>query len=123
MLKPVPTPHAVVVIDDQPEFIAYVRTILDGHPQLTVLDQAVDATAALEICTEVKPDLALVDVEMPGRSGFQTARLLRTAHPNLRVIMVSGFEDPQYATLSERVGALGFIPKRELTAQAVLALL
>lgn len=69
------------------------------------------------------PYVAILDVVMPGMNGFEAARRLIGASPRLRAIVVSASADVQYDALARAAGAMAFLPKRDLTADAVLALL
>jgi DNA-binding NarL/FixJ family response regulator len=117
-------PRTLVVVDDQTEFLEIARTRLSRDAALQVIGEATTGEAALELLRTLSPapDGVLLDVEMPGIDGFETARRLRTLAPSVRVILTSASDTPRYGAAASRVGAV-FLPKRRLSAEAVLHLL
>jgi len=116
--------YSVVLVDDQREFLEIARGRLTRGAQLEVVGEATDGQAALDLVDQLRPcpDLVLLDVEMPGLDGFETARRLRALAPTVRVILTSASSGAQDAAAAVGVGAV-FLPKRNLSAQAVLDLL
>jgi CheY-like chemotaxis protein len=116
--------YSMVLVDDQSEFLEIARTRLTRGAELEVVAQATSGQAALELIEQLSPspDLVLVDVEMPGLDGFETARRLRTLAPGVRVILTSASNSAQYGAAAVGVGAV-FLPKRNLSTQAILDLL
>jgi two-component system response regulator YesN len=116
--------RSVLLVDDQAEFLQLLKARLGRAAGLAVVGEASSGQQALAVLDglEPKPDGALVDVEMPGMDGFQTAQHLRTLVPGLRVVLISASADAGYA---QRAGAVGarFLAKRDLTGEAVLRLL
>ena len=112
------------MVDDQPDFLQLMRTRLTRDQTIEVIGEAASGEAALELLESLAqpPDAILLDVEMPGLDGFQTARRLRTLRPTVRIILTSASDTPRYAAAAVRVGAV-FLPKRNLSAHAVLHLL
>ena len=116
--------YTIVLVDDQLEFLQFARGRLTRDAALEVVGEATSGQAALSLLEELQPDpdVVLVDVEMPGLDGFETARRLRALAPRARVILTSASASAQYGTAAVGIGAV-FLPKRELSAQAVLDLL
>jgi CheY-like chemotaxis protein len=114
----------VVLVDDQAEFLEIARGRLTRGAALEVVGEATSGQDALELVEQLSPgpDVVLLDVEMPGLDGFETARRLRTLAPRVRVILTSASNSAQYGTAALGVGAV-FLPKRDLSAQAILDLL
>ena len=116
--------RTLLVVDDQAEFLQLVRSRLTREQTLDVVAEATSGEAALDLVPRLEPcpDGVLLDVEMPGLDGFETARRLRVLLPTLRIILTSASDTPRYGVAAGRIGA-SFLPKRQLTAQAVLHLL
>lgn len=114
---------AVLLVDDQPEFLAFARQLLHGQAGIRVVGEVTDGTAALRLLPSVQPDAVIVDIIMPNMGGFETARRLLEADPNLCIILVSANEEPQYEALARQVGAAGFISKKRFDTGTVRKLL
>jgi len=115
--------HRVVVAEDQPEVREGFRSIIDSHPRLSVVGDAADGQAALDLVRLLDPDLVLADIRMPGMDGLELCRRLRD-HPRARVVMVTTFDNDEYVARALRDGAHGFLLKRsrpELLIEALLA--
>jgi len=114
----------LVVVDDQPDFLHLMRSRLTRDESIEIIGEAASGQAALELVSSLTPapDAILLDVEMPGIDGFETARRLRALAPSLRIILTSASDSSGYGATALRLGAL-FLPKRNLSANAVLHLL
>jgi DNA-binding NarL/FixJ family response regulator len=119
----VPTPSVprVLIVDDHARFRALARRTLqaDGYE---VVGEAPDGAAALAAVAALHPDLVLLDVGLPDVSGLDLARAL-TAGGGPDVVLVSTRDAEDYAQLARHHGALGFVPKSELSGEALRALL
>ena len=113
--------YTVVLVDDQVEFLLLARGLLGRGAALEIVGHATSGEAALELIGQLTPhpDIALIDVEMPGLDGFETARRLRVLAPTVRIILSSASNSARYAAAAVGVGAV-FLPKRSLSARAVL---
>ena len=116
--------YTLLLVDDQPEFFAIDRSRLRRDPRLVVVAEASSGQDAVARWPSLspQPSAALIDVEMPGLDGFQTARKLTELAPGLKIVLVSGSDERAYASLAATLGA-GFLAKRSLAADAVLRLL
>ncbi len=87
-------------------------TLLFGNlPDLQICGSAASAEEALAAMEEARPDLALVDISLPGRSGLQLVGDLRRAYPGMRILMLSGHDDEHYIREAAQAGADGFVTK------------
>ncbi|GEA81633.1 response regulator [Cellulomonas uda] len=103
----------VVVVDDQPTIRLGLRMILDHEPDVEVVGEAADGTAALDVVRAVRPDVALLDIRMPGTDGVEATRLIRAdpALADVRVVVLTTFDDEEYVTGALRAGAHAFLLK------------
>lgn len=112
----------VLIVDDQAPFRQLLRRLLI-RAGLSVVGEAGDIRQAEEIVPALRPDLALVDVGLPGIDGIEGARRLKALLPAMRVILISSYDDHAqvFRTAARDVGAEAFIPKDELDENTVRA--
>lgn len=115
--------RTVLIVDDQPEFLEHAQRLLGRSPDFSVVGAVTSGPQALAVLPFLKPDVAIVDVLMPEMNGFEVAHRLLEADPALRVVMLSLFGNPQYDSMARLAGAVGFLPKKDLSAQAVSTIL
>jgi DNA-binding NarL/FixJ family response regulator len=99
----------VLLADDQEMIRASLRIILEDQPGITVVAEACDGVEAIEQARRTRPDVCLVDVQMPRLDGIEVARALADAPP--RVVMVTTFDLDEYVYGALRCGAAGFVLK------------
>jgi two-component system nitrate/nitrite response regulator NarL len=103
----------VAVVDDHPLFVRGIELLLpdvsDGRA--TVVGSTGDASAAAGLVRRTVPDLVLVDLHMPPPGGIRAIAAIRRTTPRVRIVAMSGDEDPGPAMEALRVGAEGFLPK------------
>ena len=104
-----PAPTRVVVADDWWESRLLTRTTLEATGQFTVIGEAADGLAAASMITELAPDLALIDVAMPGLNGLQVISACREKSPRTAIVMLSGLSDA--AEMAIELGASGYLSK------------
>jgi two-component system nitrate/nitrite response regulator NarL len=112
-------PIRILVADDHPLFLEGLVATLSGDQEMQVVATAVDASTAVDAAREHRPDLALLDVTMPG-GGLEAARLIATASPATRVVMLTSSENQDNLVAAMNAGAKGYVLKgiagRELRA-------
>ena len=101
----------LVIVDDQALVRGALGALLDLEPDLRVVGMAADGEEGLRLVAQLAPDVCLMDVQMPGMDGVETTRLLRTASPSTRVLVVTTFARPGYLRSALDAGASGFIVK------------
>jgi two-component system invasion response regulator UvrY len=114
------SPVGVIAVDHHEAFRRTARTSVSGAG-FEWLAEAASAEEAIEIAVALRPDLALVEMHMPGIDGFETARRLTRAVPGLVVVLVSAEATPDEAEVVSS-GAAAFVTKDELTPSALRAL-
>jgi len=110
----------VLIVDDQPSFRRHLRQLL-SHAGLTVVGEAGDIPEAKKLVRDLRPDIAIVDVMLPGESGVDGTPQLKVLAPKMRVILVSAHHDSaQVLQQSAReAGAEAFVPKDDLDLDIV----
>jgi DNA-binding NarL/FixJ family response regulator len=112
----------ILIVDDSAGFRAQARTLLVAAG-FEVIGEAEDGMSGVRASRELVPEVVLLDVQLPDVSGFDVARMLQ-ADPNPpAVILISSREASDYGGGIDRSGAAGFIPKADLSARALDALL
>ena len=114
--------ETVVIVDDNEAFRERTRTLLDAEGYLVIGD-AGDGAGGLRLLRELKPDLALLDVQLPDTDGFTLAERARAPDGNTSIIIISTREAQDYAGSVARCGALGFVSKSELCGGALRKIL
>jgi DNA-binding NarL/FixJ family response regulator len=115
--------RSAVIVDDHPGFRAQARKLLE-QAGYRVRGEAADGLSALRLTSLLKPDLVMLDVQLPGMNGFDVARRLATdATRAIDVVIVSGREATTYGALIDECGAKGFIWKGDLSVHSLGALL
>jgi DNA-binding NarL/FixJ family response regulator len=105
------TPTRILLADDHALVRRGVRLILDGEPDLTVVAEAGDGAEAVERARTEAPDLAVLDVAMPRMTGLQAARELSGLLPDLRILILTMYDNEQYFFEALRAGASGYVLK------------
>lgn len=101
----------LLLADDQALVRGALAALLDLEPDLTVVAEVGRGDAVVAAACEHRPDVALLDVQMPGQDGVAAARALRAALPSCRILMVTTFSRPGYLRQAMAAGASGFVVK------------
>jgi len=110
-----------LLVDDHAGFRAQARVLLRSAG-FEVVAEAEDAAGALETAGTLRPDVILLDVQLPDGNGFDVARAVLDGDDPPIVILISSREASDYGTRIDRSGARGFISKAELSVAAITAL-
>jgi two-component system response regulator DevR len=112
----------VLIVDDQPAFRRHLRRLL-AYAGLSVVGEAGDIPEAESLVPALQPDLAVVDVMLPGINGLEGAARLRALSPTLRVILISAHQNQAdlFLVAARRAGAEAFVSKDALNLNLVRA--
>lgn len=111
----------VAVADDQQLVRSGIRMILEAEPDITVVAEADDGRAAVDVVTAQQPDVLLLDVQMPGMGGLDAARQIVSLAAPTRILMLTTFDLDEYVYEALRAGAAGFLLKDMAGEDIVLA--
>ena len=103
-------PIRIVIADDHDLVRQGIRGFLETHADLSIVGEASDAATAVSLCREHGPDVALVDLVMPG-GGIEATRAIRAASPKSAVVLLTSFEDVQQIVAAVQAGALSCLLK------------
>jgi len=115
----------VIVVDDQPLIRSAVRDLLDAADGVSVVGDAADGEAAVELARRLRPDVVVCDIRMPRMDGIDATAAI-CADPDLaetRVLILTTFEEDEYVVAALRAGASGFIGKGAEPDEIVRAVL
>jgi DNA-binding NarL/FixJ family response regulator len=103
----------VLIVDDHPMIRLGMVSLVSDQPEFVVCGEADNAQTALQAMREQSPDIALVDINLPGANGLELIKLMLAERPKLRVLVVSMHDESLYALRSLRAGAKGYLMKAE----------
>jgi DNA-binding NarL/FixJ family response regulator len=104
-------PLTVVIADDHQFFRDGVRALLDAQPDMECVGEASTGEEVIHLSAELQPDVVLMDVQMPGMSGVEATRQIVSSSPQIRVLVVTMFEDDHLVFAAMRAGARGYLLK------------
>jgi DNA-binding NarL/FixJ family response regulator len=111
-------PKTVVIVDDHPSFRSSARMLLESDG-FEVIGEAATGEEGVEAALELRPDLVLLDVNLPDIDGFEVATRITADPQPPAVILTSSRDSSDFGPLVEKSGALGFVPKSELSGAAL----
>ena len=115
-------PIHILIADDHGVLRAGLRALLNAEPNLEVIAEASDGNDALRLASELRPDIVLLDISMPGPSGIEVTRRLKEALPELRVLILTAHEDESMLREAVQAGAAGYIIKRAVESELINAI-
>ena len=104
----------VVIVDDHTGVRTGIRYLLGKAKDIDVVGEGANGVEAVELASTYKPDIMLLDVELPVMRGDEAVRLIRGKHPEVKVLAVSSYSDRQYILEMMANGAAGYITKDEV---------
>lgn len=111
----------MVVADDHAVLRAGTRQILQAAGDIEVVGEAADGDEALARCAELRPDVALLDIRMPGLNGIEVARRLAQDVPTVAVVVLSAYDDDAYVRAALSAGVAGYLLKTAPAGELVQA--
>lgn len=112
----------VLIVDDHATFRATARRLLEAEG-FDVVGEAEDGASALEAVAQLRPEIVLLDVQLPDMDGFEVSRRLCANGSSPQIVLTSSRDASEFGDLVRGCGSRGFIPKAELTGGRLAALL
>jgi two-component system invasion response regulator UvrY len=112
----------VMLVDDHAVVRMGFRLLLEGAPDIRVVAEAESGEEALRRYGEVKPDVLVLDLSMPGIGGLETTSRLIARHPGARILVLTAHEDAMHAKRVLKAGALGYLSKRSAPEELIRAI-
>lgn len=101
-----------IIIADDHEIVRYgISTYLSSWKDIEVMGEAASGEECLKLCKEKKPDLCLLDISMPDKDGIETAKAIRSVDPDIKILILSMYEDEQILNDVLKVGINGYLLK------------
>jgi DNA-binding NarL/FixJ family response regulator len=115
-------PIRVLIVDDHRLFSQALELLLRGEESIKVVGSAATGEEALEMCSTTAVDVALVDIDLPGMDGIAVTSRLLASHPDIRVVVITAFQQPNVIARAVRAGASGYVMKTDLSDTLVAAI-
>ncbi|HUI88602.1 MAG TPA: response regulator transcription factor [Anaerolineales bacterium] len=112
----------ILLVDDHEVVRIGLKSLLDRHPQFTVVGEAGSAREALEQVANLKPEVVIMDIRLPGTSGIEACEEIVTKFPGTKVIMLTSYAEDEMLFSAIRAGASGYILKQIGSEDLVKAL-
>lgn len=114
-------PIRVVLADDHAVVRKGIREFLEQSGDISVVAEATDGPEAIELVAEHQPDVAVLDIQMPGVTGIEATRRIKAEHPGVRVLVLTAYDDDPYIFALLQAGASGYILKTADSTELVHA--
>jgi len=101
----------VLIVDDQEPFRSVAREVAEAAGGFEVVGEAASGEESVDLARSLRPDLILMDVNLPGMDGTEATRRIRAASAEIKVLLLSTYEDEEYADRAQECGAMGYLPK------------
>ncbi len=111
----------ILIVDDHPVFRRGIAALIGEEKDLIVCGEAENALTALAAVRKLTPDLALLDISMPGTNGIELTKLMLAEQPKLHILILSMHDESLYALRALRAGAKGYVMKAEAMTHVVAA--
>ncbi|MEZ4591216.1 MAG: response regulator transcription factor [Chloroflexota bacterium] len=109
----------LLIVDDHPVFRQGLRDVLETDPRMKVIGEAADGEVAIELAYEINPEVILMDINLPTINGLQVTRKIKIQLPDVKVIMITGYDDAEQVFHAIRSGASAYCPK-DITPEALI---
>jgi two-component system invasion response regulator UvrY len=117
--RPSPSHTAVLIVDDQAPFRSAARALVRLMRGWSVVAEAETGEDALRLAAELRPDVVLMDINLPGRNGIELTRDLLAVHPSAAVVLVSTYAADDLPPGADSCGAVGYLRKEKLTPRVL----
>ncbi len=106
----------VILVDDNENFLDTLIRYVTTLPNVEIAGKAGTGEEAMKLCRNLRPDLVLMDIKMPGINGFETARMIKLLDNPPRILLLSFNDNPEYLVESINSGADGYLAKSEINS-------
>lgn len=115
-------PIRVLLVDDHTILRDGVRSLLEREPDIEVVGEADDGVEAVEKAGTLTPDIIIMDMVMPRMGGLEATQRIKEQHPDIRILILSMYDDDEYVLQIIQAGASGYVLKRVASSELVRAI-
>ncbi|HEY1471627.1 MAG TPA: response regulator transcription factor [Candidatus Acidoferrum sp.] len=112
----------ILVVDDHAVIRKGIQSILGAWPEWQVSGEAANGEEAVQLTKELKPDIVLMDISMPGMGGLEATRAIRKAYPDAKVLMLTLHDSLEWVETALNAGARGYLLKSDTEGELMRAL-
>ena len=102
----------IIIVDDHEVVRLGLKSLLDQYPQYEVVAEADSAASAVEAALEMNPDIILMDIRLPGKSGIEACEAIKSRNPDIQVIMLTSYAEDEMLFSAIKAGASGYVLKQ-----------
>ena len=104
-------PIRVLMVDDHPVVRKGIRSLISNYTEVEVVGEANDAAEGLQLLTQLQPDVVLLDIRLPDQLGLDVLPQMKAINPDVKILVLTSFDDEEYVTQALKAGAEGYILK------------
>lgn len=112
----------ILIVDDHSVFRSGIIKVLEAEDNITIIGEANDGASALELVSEIKPDIVMMDIEMPGTNGIDTAKKIKSQFPSTKIVLLSMHLNPNFVFDALKAGIEGYVTKMSDIEEVITAI-
>lgn len=105
------SPKKVMIVEDHEEMQILYKAIFRKEQDLQIVSQEENAENAIKAIPELKPDLVVIDISLPGMTGIELTQYIRTHYPEIKILVVTAYEPERYFRIAKEAGADNLVTK------------
>jgi len=102
----------IIIVDDHEVVRLGLKSLLDQYPQYKVISEAESASEAIKQAKELQPDIILMDIRLPGKSGIEACEEIKSEFPDIQIIMLTSYAEDEMLFSAIKAGASGYVLKQ-----------
>jgi DNA-binding NarL/FixJ family response regulator len=112
----------VLIVDDHTVLRDGIKALLSLQDDIEIIGEASEGKEAIEKVRELEPDVVIMDIAMPGMDGLEATRRIRKKNRNVKILVLSQYDNKEYILSGIKAGTSGYLPKRALSSELVSAI-